>query len=124
VAKRILLVEDEKELLEIYEIKLNQAGFKTVKSSDGADAIVKIRNEDFALIISDLQMPKISGLKLIEEVRKRRSLVSRQTPIIIISGNIDKTVVEKFFKMGQIHFMCKPVSTAELIEKVTSIFAT
>ena len=92
---RILVVDDEADIAGAYEMALNNAGFSTVKSFDGLDALSKIRNEDFDLIVTDLKMPRLSGVELIEGLRKKEEGVHK-APIIISSGFIDDYIYEKF----------------------------
>ncbi len=117
---RILIVDDEQELTELYEDTLQNAGFSTLASHNGMDALLKIHNEDFDLIITDIKMPRLSGVELINGLRKKEALGKSRNPapIIISSGFIDDNIYDKFKSVGRIHFMPKPVTSVELVGKV------
>lgn len=121
---RILIVDDEKDIADANELILTKAGFKISRSSDGVDALSKIINEIFDLVITDIKMPRLSGIELIECLRKSELKSPNKCPIIISSGYTDDEIHEKFSNIGQIYFMPKPVPPAELIEKVRSILKT
>jgi chemotaxis protein CheX len=118
---RILIIDDNEKLAGAYETSLTAAGFKVLKSFNGWDALGKIRNEKFDLVVTDLRMPKMSGIDLIESLRKEELETQHKTPIIISSGFIDEMVYEKFSTIGRIHFLPKPVMGRDLVAKVKGV---
>jgi chemotaxis protein CheX len=112
----ILLVEDDPQLLQGYSRALTEEGHRVLQSSDGQDAILKIRNEKFDLIITDLKLPRISGREIVEFILGDRN--SGQCPIIISSAFIDNRIIESFGAHGRIHFLPKPTASKWLVEKV------
>src|SRR5512135_402972 len=80
----VLLVDDEPGIRELLAVELTEAGLRAQEARDGIDALMKIRNSLPHAIISDLDMPRMSGIELISVVRKRLP----QIPVIVFSGSI------------------------------------
>jgi CheY-like chemotaxis protein len=83
-AKSVLLVDDDPSLRDLLSMQLEEAGFKAQQAEDGIDGLVKLRGELPQVIISDLQMPRMSGFEFISVVRRRFPSI----PVIAISGSI------------------------------------
>ena len=83
-ANSILLVDDDPTIREILSMELEEAGFKAQQAEDGIDGLMKLRDELPKVIISDLDMPRMSGLEFIAVVRRRFPSL----PVIALSGSI------------------------------------
>src|SRR5271169_247419 len=83
-ANSVLLVDDDPSIREILAVELEEAGFKAQQAEDGIDGLVKLRDELPQVIISDLQMPRMSGFEFISVVRRRFPFI----PVIVLSGSI------------------------------------
>ena len=81
-ARRVLLVDDEPAIRSILSIRLEEAGFEAEQAGDGIEGLVKLRQGLPHLIISDIEMPRMSGIEFISIVRRRFP----QLPVIVISG--------------------------------------
>jgi DNA-binding response OmpR family regulator len=114
---RILVVEDEKKLAHSLEKQLERAGYKIEKAHDGEEAETKIFNEEFSLIILDLNLPKKSGLEILKHMRERHNTV----PTIILSAR-DKTHDRVLgLELGADDYLVKPFDSTELLARVTAI---
>src|SRR5208283_5985033 len=80
----VLLVDDDPSIREILSMELEEAGFKAQQAEDGIDGLVKLRDELPKVIISDLQIPRMSGIEFISVVRRRFPSI----PVIVLSGSI------------------------------------
>ena len=80
----VLLVEDDPTIRYILSNQLEEAGFKAQQAEDGIDGLVKLRAKLPKVIISDLQMPRMSGIEFISVVRRRFPSI----PVIVLSGSI------------------------------------
>jgi CheY-like chemotaxis protein len=85
-ANSVLLVDDDPTIWEILSVELEDAGFKAQQAEDGIDGLVKLRDELPKVIISDLQMPRMSGIEFISVVRRRFPSI----PVIVLSGLIPR----------------------------------
>jgi DNA-binding response OmpR family regulator/anti-sigma regulatory factor (Ser/Thr protein kinase) len=117
--ERILLVDDEEMLLDIMTQVMNQWGYKTTAFSDSQEALEAFRNhpDDFDLVVSDMAMPKRTGLQIGLEMKKIREDI----PIIICSGFSEKISHEKARENGFQAFIMKPVIMSELADIIRSV---
>ena len=81
---RILVVDDERSMQEFLEIFLRRQGYDVVTAGDVETALLAFENDDFDLVISDIQMPGRSGLDLLHEIRDR----SQETVVLMITVHI------------------------------------
>jgi len=82
-ANSVLLVDDDPSTREILQMQLQEAGFEARQAEDGIDGLVKLRDELPNVIISDIQMPRMSGIEFVSVVRLRFPSI----PVIILSGS-------------------------------------
>lgn len=117
--KAILLIDDEdeiKSLMSNYLIKSQIDEERIVTASDGKEALSKIQNQEFGLIIVDILMPRMNGLQLIKELKARRKY--QNIPILIISGSIDAENVKQAISMGVSNIIVKPFTYNIFLDKV------
>jgi YesN/AraC family two-component response regulator len=117
--KSVMLIDDEEEiksLMSNYLIKSHIEENKIVLASDGKEALVKIQNQDFGLIIVDVIMPKMNGLQLIKEIKLRAKY--KNIPVIIISGTLDADNVKTAISLGINNILVKPFTYNLFIEKI------
>ena len=112
---KILIVEDDEFLLKSVARIISSKGYAALMASNGRDALEIIKNEHPALILSDLRMPVMDGLDLLEEV----SIENPETPVIIFSGVGAKPDIIQAFRSGAWDYITKPIEDFdELIEKI------
>ncbi len=107
---RILVVDDNKELREILEEYLKSEGHNVEGSANGRDALERYEKSPFDLIITDLNMPEISGMELIKTIRKE----SKDTEFVIITGYASMDSAVEAVKMGAFDYIVKPFRMEEL----------
>ncbi|MEO0230969.1 MAG: response regulator [candidate division WOR-3 bacterium] len=118
--KRILIVEDEKTLaLTLYEVLFTASGdFEVVVCDKGEDALKKIEEKEFDLLITDLKLPgTVDGLDLIRRVNK----MSLKIPTILMTAYGTEEVREEAKKLGVKAYFEKPFSLLEFINKIKEI---
>ncbi len=108
----ILIVEDEENLAEITSRALRKIGFETTITPDGQEALSNFKNQPdkFDLILSDQLMPKMNGTEMASEILK----IKPDIPIIITTGNFDKSLLQYAMDIGIKKVIVKPLSTTEL----------
>ncbi len=117
-AQSILLVDDDPDILELMKDILECEGYKTVLAADGLMGTLKVKNQEFDLIISDLNMPKQNGITFLNNISKDRIMFGKKLPpIIIITGEVTPLAKEICTK-GKIPVLEKPFSSEALIEQV------
>jgi two-component system copper resistance phosphate regulon response regulator CusR len=111
---RILVIEDEPRILGFLRSGLEAEGFAVDGASDGATGLSLALAEAYELIVLDLQLPRLDGLRLLEEVHARRP----KLPVLILSARTDVPTRLKGFELGAIDFVAKPFSFDELVARV------
>jgi two-component system NtrC family sensor kinase len=113
---RILVVEDEEVLRGMVVRVLGQVGYQVDTSPDGMDAIEKINNVHYDLIICDVRMPHLSGIELYEKLSGRSSKVTQR--IVFITGDTISGETIGFIEANDVPYLGKPFEIQELLEKV------
>ncbi len=114
---RILLVEDDLKLASFIVKGLKEAGFAVDHCADGEDGLHMALSEPYDAAIVDIMLPKLNGLTLIDELRKRKNI----TPVIILSAkrSVDDRI--KGLQTGGDDYLVKPFSFAELLARVQAL---
>lgn len=118
--KPILLIDDEEEirsLMSNYLIKSQIDAKRIITASDGKEAISKVQNQEFGLIIVDILMPRMNGLQLIRELKQKKKY--QNIPMLIISGSVDAENVKIAAAMGITNIIVKPFSYNIFLEKIS-----
>ncbi|HEY4964021.1 MAG TPA: response regulator [Candidatus Saccharimonadales bacterium] len=113
---KILLVEDDNNLREIYEARLQAEGYTIVSAHDGEEALVVAKNEKPDLIISDVMMPKISGFEMLDILRNTEGLKDVKVVMLTALGQSDDQ--QRANKLGANRYLVKSQVTLEDIVKV------
>src|SRR5690606_3660919 len=116
--KKILFVDDEKELHPLIQSYFPKESYRTICAFDGLEGMQKCRNEDFDLIILDYKMPKMDGLKFYQQLRDiQEAKKVEHTPIIFVSGSIEE-LKSKQSKWFRCEFLDKPFEKDDLFKKI------
>ncbi|HEY1041017.1 MAG TPA: response regulator transcription factor [Bacteroidia bacterium] len=118
--QKILIAEDDPLLLKALGFYFSKKGYDVTTVNEGREAIARIRESDFNLIITDLNMPFASGMEIVSLVRNE---LKKETPIIMLTSvGIESTELEAF-RMGVNEFVAKPFSPQVLEVRVEKILA-
>ena len=110
----ILIVDDEPDILDFIERVLRRR-YAITRCQSAEEALGRLSEEDFELLITDEKMPRVSGLDLLEEAAKRRPAMVR----LLLSGYTNLAQMEKASRSGAVHhFVLKPVDSQKLLESV------
>jgi DNA-binding response OmpR family regulator len=120
MAKKILLVEDDKFLRELMVRKLMSLNYDVIAAVDGEDGIQKIKSEKPDLVLLDLMLPGINGFEVLEMAKKDPE--TNKIPVIILSNLGQGEDIEKGLKLGAADFLVKAHFTPqEIVNKLKSI---
>lgn len=116
---KILVVDDDPNILEVLDARLTAAKFNVIKAGDGPSAIEILMKESIDLMISDMKMPIMSGMDLFAEIRQTLP----ELPVIFLTayGTIPDAV--NALKKGAVDYISKPFDGRELINKINLILA-
>ena len=117
--KLVLLVEDDPFLSNILMMKLQKEGLNVIHAVDGDDALTKLNEGDYEMVLLDLILPKKNGFEVLETMRQDSRF--ENTPVIIVSNLGQDSDMEKARSLGVIDYIVKEkLSIDELVSKVKS----
>lgn len=115
---RILVCDDDKEIVEAIEIYLTQEGYQVLKAYDGMQALKMLETETVHLLILDVMMPRLDGIRATLKIRETNSI-----PIIILSAKSEDADKILGLNIGADDYMTKPFSPSELVARVKAHLA-
>lgn len=118
--ERVLIVDDDPDILRLVSYSLAQAGFEVLTASNGRQALEVVQKQLPDLIILDLMLPDVDGVEVCRTLRQRES--SQRIPIIMLSARGDEIDRVIGFELGADDYVMKPFSPRELVLRVKSIF--
>lgn len=114
--KKILVVDDEKEIRNLLDIYLSNEGYKVVKASDGEEALNILESDNIQLIVLDIMMPKMDGIEVCRKVREKLSI-----PILMLSAKSEDMDKIQGIMTGADDYMTKPFNPLELTVRVKAL---
>lgn len=111
----ILVCDDDREIVEAIEIYLSKEGYNVIKAYDGLEAIEILKKEDVQLLLIDVMMPKLDGLRATLKIREKSGI-----PIIILSAKSEDSDKVIGLDVGADDYITKPFNPLELIARVKS----
>lgn len=102
---KILLVEDEKEVLELYKLKLTIDGYDVITAENGAIGLKKALEENPEMIFLDIKMPEMDGFEVLKRLRSETK--TRNIPVIILSNFDEQEMIEKGLTLGANEYLVK-----------------
>jgi DNA-binding response OmpR family regulator len=122
--KKILLVEDDPFLIDIYQKKLKDSGFKVEVANDGEKALEVLKEKNFDLMLLDIVLPKIDGWKILEEIRemKKEKKDLEKMKIVIWSNLGEKEDIKKGLSLGATSYLIKANFTpSEVVREIEKL---
>jgi two-component system phosphate regulon response regulator PhoB len=116
---RVLVVDDESDIVALVAYHLAKAGFQVATASDGIEAIDQVRRETPALVVLDLMLPGMSGFDVLESIRAEPA--TRAIPVLMLTARKDEPDKLRGLSLGADDYLTKPFSPAELVLRVKAI---
>ena len=113
-SKTVLIVEDEKNIVDILRFNLQREGYRTVEAYDGADGLAKARSENPDIILLDVMLPKMIGFDVCRTLREEGNNV----PVIILTAREEEADKVLGLEIGADDYITKPFSMRELLARV------
>ena len=117
--RRILLVDDSLSVRKVIGHMLTKAGFDVTTANDGADALARMNEAEFDVLVTDLEMPRLNGYELLEDVRRRPSL--RDLPVVILTTRAGDKHQSLARRLGVNAYMTKPVAEEAFVRLIDSL---
>jgi len=110
---KILIVEDEKKISRFIELQLKHEGYEIDMAFDGEEALEKIKNQNYDLILLDIMIPRVNGIEVCRRVRKDST-----TPIIMVTAKDEMTDKVIGLDLGANDYITKPFEIEELLARI------
>jgi phosphate regulon transcriptional regulator PhoB len=117
--KRILIIEDDKDIVELVRYNLEKEGYRVSAADDGAAGLAQARSSPPDLLVLDLMLPKLPGLEICKELR--RNSKSPRLPILMLTARGDEADRIVGLEMGADDYVSKPFSPRELVARVRAL---
>jgi DNA-binding response OmpR family regulator len=111
---RILVIEDEPRILQFLRLGLEAEGYGVDTAEDGSSGLQHALGNDYELVVLDLQLPRIDGLRLLGELHRVRP----QLPVLVLTARSDLPTKLRSFELGANDFLSKPFSFEELLARI------
>jgi phosphate regulon transcriptional regulator PhoB len=117
--KRILIIEDDRDIVELVRYNLVNEGFQITAALDGSTGLSTLRKSPPDLLLLDLMLPKLSGLEICREIRRDETL--NRLPILMLTARGDEADRVVGLEMGADDYVTKPFSPRELVARVKAL---
>ncbi len=122
MSKKILIVDDSRTIRQQVSFTLSKGGFQVLEGEDGKDGLEKLKaNTDVALVISDVNMPNMSGLEMLEAIKVEASI--NTIPVIMLTTEGAADLINRAKAAGAKGWLVKPFKPDQLIAAVTKLTA-
>lgn len=115
---RVLLIDDEKEFIDVLAERLDNRGFSVLKALDGDEGLRLVRENDVDVVVLDVLMPGKDGVTTLREIKAVKPLVE----VIMFTGNATVETAVKGMEMGAFDYLMKPTESKDLIEKIVNAY--
>jgi phosphate regulon transcriptional regulator PhoB len=119
MAKKILIAEDEHDVIKLLKYNLEKEGFKTIYTSDGSLVLAEIRRNEPDLVILDLMMPGVDGLEICRQIRRHEKYGS--LPVLMLTARSEEADRVVGLEIGADDYVTKPFSMRELVARVRAL---
>jgi phosphate regulon transcriptional regulator PhoB len=117
--KRILIIEDDRDIVELVRYNLANEGFQVTSAGDGSTGLAQVKKTPPDLLLLDLMLPKLSGLEICKEIRRDASL--NRLPILMLTARGEEADRVVGLEMGADDYVTKPFSPRELVARVKAL---
>ena len=123
MAKKILLVEDEPFVRDLYHTVLTRAGYELDEAADGQEAIDKLfGGTTYDLVLLDIMLPKVTGMEILKKMREENA-PTRDTPVYLLTNLGDENIVKEAYRLGANGYLLKAkYLPKQILEEVNKFF--
>ena len=117
--QKILIAEDERDILELIIFTLEFGGYQVVPTSNGEEALEMVYKEEPDLILLDVRMPRMSGYEVCKRIKSENNI--RHIPVVFLSAKSQEAEVSTGYEMGASDYILKPFAPDHLLERLDHI---
>jgi|SRR3989338_412687 len=110
----IFVIDDEEIIRKTLSIHLTRGNYSVIQSAGGSGVFNELKNNNYELVISDIRMPEVNGLQILDYVKKNYDDI----PVLILTGLMDLNITIEAMKMGAFDFLIKPITKEHLLNTV------
>jgi two-component system, chemotaxis family, chemotaxis protein CheY len=121
MAKTVLIVDDSTSLRQVVSIALKGAGYEVIEACDGQDALAKLTGQKVHLIISDVNMPRMDGITMVQNVKQMPAY--KFTPIIMLTTESQEGKKQEGKAAGAKAWVVKPFQPAQMLDAVSRLIS-
>lgn len=121
MAYKLLLVDDDKDIVETLSRRLVQEGYDVAVAYDGEEALLKVKEYNPDVILLDLMMPKMNGFEVLKEIRQKYQ--DKWRPVIIISAHGEVETLEKCYNLEADHYLTKPCDIQHVLVGIKTMIS-
>ncbi len=121
MGRKILLVEDETPIRELYKRELDLAGFETDAFATGRDGLTALKAAQYDLVLLDIMLPDLNGLEVLQQMKQDEQ--TKSVPVVFLTNLGQDTIIQKGFGLGAEGYLIKAALTPDqIVQEVKSIF--
>lgn len=120
MAKKILVVDDERHIVRLVEVNLTRAGYEIATAYDGIEALEKVKSEKPDMIVLDVMMPRMDGFEVLKRLQADAS--TQDIPVIMLTAKAQDADIFRGWSSGVSSYLTKPFNPRELLTFVERIF--
>jgi DNA-binding response OmpR family regulator len=121
MAYKILVADDDKDIVETLQSRLTREGYEVVVAFDGKEALVKVEKDNPDIILLDLVMPKLNGFEVLKEVRQKHK--DKWRPVIIVSAKTELESLRQCYGLEADHYLTKPCSIDKVLRGIETMIS-
>ncbi|MFH0828084.1 MAG: response regulator [Candidatus Omnitrophota bacterium] len=118
---KILIVDDEKDIVDFVQNRLLRENYDVVTARDGEEALLKVKVDNPDVILLDLIMPKLNGFEVLKAVREQFN--DKWRPVIIVSANDELETLKKCYGLEADHYLAKPCTMEALLNGIQTMIS-
>ena len=121
MAYKLLVVDDDRDIVEMLKKRLLQEGYEVVVAFDGEEVLLKVKETNPDVILLDLMLPKLNGFEVLKEIREKYK--DKWRPVIIISAKTELESVKKCYDLEADHYLAKPCKMENILQGIETMIS-
>ena len=122
MAKKVLIIEDEANIREVYAEVLREVNYEVIESADGQDGVEKALTGNWDIMLLDIMLPKKDGLELLAEVKKNEAL--KDKPVVLLTNLGRDSIIKEGYNLGAVGYLVKSEINPDDVIKAVNKFIT